>query len=121
QGGVVATSHYYRQSMAKSQYPNAFAKSLAGVYATDPKYGEKLIGIMRRYDLYRYDTLSAVPTSPTRTPVSHTAPPSSRTAPASSHTAPQPSHTPPQPSHNTPQPSHSAPQPVPSGPLPLHR
>ena len=25
-------------------------------YATDPKYVDKVIGLMRQYDLYRYDT-----------------------------------------------------------------
>ena len=111
-GRLLATSQYYRRSMAKSQYPNAFAKSLAGVYATDPKYGEKLIGIMRRYDLYRYDTLSAVPTAQTPAPVSHAAAPSSHTAPRPAHTARQPVQTSPQPAQTSPQPAHSVPDTV---------
>jgi hypothetical protein len=54
-GKLLATSEYYRRSMAYRQDPNAFAATLTGVYATDPDYGAKLIGLMRQYDLYRYD------------------------------------------------------------------
>jgi hypothetical protein len=57
-GKLLATSGYYSQSMANRQAPNAFANALTGVYATDPGYGEKLIGLMRRYNLYRYDISS---------------------------------------------------------------
>lgn len=55
-GKLLATSVYYRRSMAQSQNPNAFASSLTGVYATDPSYGAKLIQLMQHYDLYRYNT-----------------------------------------------------------------
>ena len=54
-GKLLATSGYYRQSMADNHDPNAFAAALTGTYATDPQYGAKLIGLMQRYDLYRYD------------------------------------------------------------------
>jgi flagellum-specific peptidoglycan hydrolase FlgJ len=54
-GKLLATSEYYRRSMAYRQDPNAFAATLTGVYATDPDYGAKLISLMRQYDLYRYD------------------------------------------------------------------
>src|SRR5262249_50400315 len=54
-GKLLATSQYYRQAMAQRQDPNAFAAALTGIYATDPQYGTKLIDLMRRYDLYRYD------------------------------------------------------------------
>ena len=54
-GKLLATSGYYGQAMAERQDPNAFATALTGVYATDPDYGPKLIGLMRTYDLYRYD------------------------------------------------------------------
>jgi Mannosyl-glycoprotein endo-beta-N-acetylglucosaminidase len=57
-GRLLATSGYYGQAMAHKQNPNAFASSLTGVYATDPTYGEQLIGLMREYDLYRYDMAS---------------------------------------------------------------
>ena len=54
-GKLLATSGYYTRAMAERQNPNAFAAALTGVYATDPNYGTKLVGLMRRYDLYRYD------------------------------------------------------------------
>ena len=58
-GKLLATSGYYGQAMAERQDPNAFANALTGVYATDPDYGPKLIGLMQTYDLYRYDAASA--------------------------------------------------------------
>jgi flagellum-specific peptidoglycan hydrolase FlgJ len=54
-GRLLATSGYYRQSMADRRNPDAFAQSLTGIYATDPSYGTKLVGLMQRYDLYRYN------------------------------------------------------------------
>lgn len=66
---ILATSGYYCESMATRRNPNAFAESLTGIYATDPSYGTRLISLMRRYDLYRYDVASPVgkptPTIPT--------------------------------------------------------
>jgi Mannosyl-glycoprotein endo-beta-N-acetylglucosaminidase len=53
-GKLLATSGYYRQSMADRLNPDKFAASLTGIYATDPEYGAKLIGLMRQYNLYRY-------------------------------------------------------------------
>lgn len=51
---LLAHSKYYEKARhAKS--PNEFASDLTGVYATDPKYGEKLIAIMRKYDLAQFD------------------------------------------------------------------
>ena len=57
-GKLLATSGYYTRAMADRQDPNAFATALTGVYATDPDYGTKLIGLMRGYDLYRYDVVA---------------------------------------------------------------
>jgi flagellum-specific peptidoglycan hydrolase FlgJ len=54
-GKLLATSPYYRRPMADSKDPNAFAAALTGIYATDPDYGAKLIGLMHQYNLYRYD------------------------------------------------------------------
>ena len=54
-GRLLASSTYFKRAMAVRQVPNAFAATLTGVYATDPDYGAKLIGLMRRYNLYRYD------------------------------------------------------------------
>jgi flagellum-specific peptidoglycan hydrolase FlgJ len=58
-GKLLATSGYYRRAMADRQDPNAFAAALTGVYATDPTYGAKLIGLMQQYSLYRYDNAAA--------------------------------------------------------------
>lgn len=46
----------YRPALAVGSDPVAFASALqrAG-YATDPRYAVKLVAIMDRYDLYRYD------------------------------------------------------------------
>lgn len=46
----------YAAAMAARQDPKQFAREInrAG-YATDPSYASKLIGLMDRYDLYRYD------------------------------------------------------------------
>ena len=57
-GRLLATSGYYQQAMAKHEDPDAFATALTGVYATDPKYGAKLIKLMRQYHLYRYDVVA---------------------------------------------------------------
>lgn len=52
---LLATNFAYHQAMTKVGKPDAFARALTGIYATDPRYGEKLISIMTSYDLYRYD------------------------------------------------------------------
>jgi flagellum-specific peptidoglycan hydrolase FlgJ len=46
----------YAAAMAMKNDPRQFARAInrAG-YATDPAYASKLIGLMDRYDLYRYD------------------------------------------------------------------
>jgi len=54
-GRLLASGGPYQQSMTLIHDPNAFASSLTGVYATDPSYGAKLISLMQRYHLYRYD------------------------------------------------------------------
>ncbi|MGO9778915.1 MAG: glucosaminidase domain-containing protein [Streptosporangiaceae bacterium] len=52
---LLAASGYYSAAMASRQAPNSFAQALTGVYATDPNYGNTLVGLMRRYNLYRFD------------------------------------------------------------------
>ena len=64
-GKLLATSGYYTRAMAARRSPNAFAAALTGVYATDPTYGATLIGLMRQYNLYRYD--AGVASSPSVT------------------------------------------------------
>jgi flagellar protein FlgJ len=46
----------YAAAMAARADPRQFAREInrAG-YATDPAYATKLIGLMDRYDLYRFD------------------------------------------------------------------
>ena len=74
-GKLLATSGYYTRAMAARRSPNAFAAALTGVYATDPTYGATLIGLMRQYNLYRYDagvgagaSVSAGPAAPAGVP-----------------------------------------------------
>jgi hypothetical protein len=54
-GRLLASGGPYQRSMTLVHDPNAFASSLTGVYATDPSYGAKLISLMQRFNLYRYD------------------------------------------------------------------
>ena len=56
---LLATSGYYTRAMADRTVPDAFANDLTGVYATDPEYGANLIGLMRLYNLYRFDSPTA--------------------------------------------------------------
>jgi flagellum-specific peptidoglycan hydrolase FlgJ len=56
---LLATSGYYTRAMADRTVPDAFANDLTGVYATDPEYGANLIGLMRLYNLYRFDSPAA--------------------------------------------------------------
>jgi flagellum-specific peptidoglycan hydrolase FlgJ len=108
-GKLLATSQYYRQAMADRRDPNAFAAALTGVYATDPQYGAKLVGLMQQYDLYRYDT--PVPGSTTHRaparPGSHAPAPK----PKVHHASPGPSHT----GAPTPPPHTPGPTPTPHG------
>jgi flagellum-specific peptidoglycan hydrolase FlgJ len=62
---LLATSSSYKPAMANRLSPDTFAYDLTGVYATDPSYGSTLIGLMRSYNLYRFDagTASAPTTS----------------------------------------------------------
>jgi flagellum-specific peptidoglycan hydrolase FlgJ len=62
---LLATSGYYTKAMADRANPDAFAKDLNGVYATDPGYGANLIALMTCYDLYQYDTAPAAATAAT--------------------------------------------------------
>ncbi|WP_051221125.1 glucosaminidase domain-containing protein [Eremococcus coleocola] len=57
---------FTRSDYAKSRYATAVnaktyeaqAKALTGVYATDPEYDSKLVNVIRKYELYKYDTLN---------------------------------------------------------------
>ena len=79
---LLATSGYYGRAMADRAYPDAFANSLTGVYATDPDYGANLIALMKLYNLYQYDT------TPTATPPATPAPAPSQSSAAASASIP---------------------------------
>jgi flagellum-specific peptidoglycan hydrolase FlgJ len=74
---LLATSGYYTRAMADRAVPDAFANDLTGVYATDPEYGANLIGLMRLYNLYRFDSPTvrqahaAAPSGASHSPASH--------------------------------------------------
>jgi flagellum-specific peptidoglycan hydrolase FlgJ len=52
---LIATRKVYLGAMAKKKSPAAFARALTGIYATDRKYGDKLVSIMQTHNLYQYD------------------------------------------------------------------
>jgi hypothetical protein len=54
----------YRSALEAAGDPDEFARRIAQAgYATDPRYADKLIDLMQRYDLYRFDVPSSPPTS----------------------------------------------------------
>lgn len=53
-------SPIYSAALAHPDDPEAFAKSLTGVYATDPEYGAKLVALMRDNSLITEDGSSNV-------------------------------------------------------------
>ena len=79
---LLATSGYYARAMADRAYPDAFANSLTGVYATDPDYGANLIALMKLYNLYQFDTAR------TATPPASPAPAPSQTSASASGSIP---------------------------------
>ena len=56
---LLTTARRYQSALGYVRDPEAFARALqrAG-YATDPRYAEKLIDVMRSNDLYRFDATS---------------------------------------------------------------
>ena len=54
-GSLIAKSSRYRRAMSTVGDPDAFARALSGIYATDPNYGESLISLMKSYKLYDYN------------------------------------------------------------------
>jgi flagellum-specific peptidoglycan hydrolase FlgJ len=121
-GRLLATSAYYRKPMADRRNPDAFAAALTGVYATDPDYGAKLVSLMKRYDLYRYDAASVASAPQTATPRAP-APPEPRPAAPTRPATPTPKETPPAPTPPettpaTPTPAPTAPEPTPTATAP---
>ncbi len=60
---LLSTGSPYASAREKLPDTDAFARALTGVYATDPNYGVILINMMKKYDLYAYDT-DAAPNAP---------------------------------------------------------
>jgi len=84
-GKLLASSGYYTAAMAERQAPDRFAQALTGVYATNPDYGNNLVGLMQRYNLYRFDTATrstAATTAPRPATPSRLAAPATRVSPS---------------------------------------
>lgn len=52
---ILSTSRHYARARAVSEDVAAYARALQGTYATDPRYAQKLIAMVDRYDLARFD------------------------------------------------------------------
>jgi mannosyl-glycoprotein endo-beta-N-acetylglucosaminidase len=126
-GRLLASGGPYQQSMTLIHDPNAFASSLTGVYATDPSYGAKLISLMQRYNLYRFDhaASAAAPHAAKaaraqRSSAPRTSAPSAdipgAPAPAAKSSRPRAPHTPAPTSPSPTSPSPTSPSPTPTSP-----
>jgi flagellum-specific peptidoglycan hydrolase FlgJ len=50
------TVSLYRSAVQAAHDPDEFARRIAQAgYSTDPSYTQKVLDLMRRYDLYRFD------------------------------------------------------------------
>lgn len=58
---LLAKGKPYTKAMSHKDDPNQFAHDLTGVYATAPNYGDKLVEIMKQFDLYRFDAAAKGP------------------------------------------------------------
>jgi flagellar protein FlgJ len=55
-GSFFTRNKRYRPALAVADDARAFAHEIQDDgYATDPSYGDKLVELMDRYDLYRFD------------------------------------------------------------------
>lgn len=55
-GRLLTTSSNYAAALPVRDDPDAFIRAVARKYATDPEYANKVIRLMDRYDLRRFDT-----------------------------------------------------------------
>jgi hypothetical protein len=56
-GRFFTSNRRYADALAVAKDPRAFAQAIQDAgYATDPDYADKLIGLMDRYNLYRFDS-----------------------------------------------------------------
>ena len=54
-GRLLTTSPNYTAALPVRKDPDAFIRAVARKYATDPEYANKVIRLMDRYDLRRFD------------------------------------------------------------------
>ncbi len=62
---TLLTMRVYAKARAAAHDPDAFARALVGVYATDPGYARKLAGMMDACGLRAFDVALPVATAPT--------------------------------------------------------
>lgn len=54
-GELLANRSPYAAARQHTRDPDAYARALEGHYATEPGYGESLVGMLRDNDFYQYD------------------------------------------------------------------
>lgn len=52
---ILANSRHYAKARAVAEDTTRYAQALQGTYATDPRYAGKLVGMIERYGLDRFD------------------------------------------------------------------
>jgi flagellum-specific peptidoglycan hydrolase FlgJ len=52
---ILAESRHYARARGAAEDPAAYAAALQGTYATDPRYASKLVALIDRYALDRFD------------------------------------------------------------------
>ncbi len=67
---LLSQSRRYAHARAVAEDPDAYARALQGVYASDPRYAQKLSAMTRSLDLLRFDVPGAAPYRP----IEHVAP-----------------------------------------------
>ncbi|GAA4697523.1 glucosaminidase domain-containing protein [Phytohabitans rumicis] len=55
-GRLLTTSSSYADALPYRHDPDRFIQEIANPYATDPDYANKVINLMRTYDLYRFNS-----------------------------------------------------------------